>query len=42
MDMKDLVLKTCAATVLGLLSLQLNAATVTLNYDISFGDVSPY
>lgn len=41
MNAKSLVLKTCATAAFGLLSLQASAATLTLNYDISFGQTSP-
>jgi hypothetical protein len=39
MNIKDLVLKTGVVTACGLLSLQVNAAVVTMNYDISYGAV---
>ena len=41
MDVKGLVLKTCTAAAFGLFSLQATAATVTFNYDQSFGAVPP-
>ena len=39
--MKYTVFKICAAAAFGLFSLQATAATVTFNYDQSFGAVSP-
>jgi hypothetical protein len=41
MGAKELILKTCAAAAFGLFSLQATAATVTFNYDQSFGAVAP-
>ncbi len=41
MDTKGLVIKSCAAALFGLFSLQASAATVTFNYTESFGAVTP-